>query len=129
MIGLKKYFEVPSSFYGEEMKKRHNSSLFRADTIELGIGPGHMTPLSFNLGTSFCKWGLLTAALKEQPIDEEMYRIFIESIDCIIKKVMYHRGLPKQRMFLKSHLLIAARELEPNFLQLYEIQWNVFIVL
>ena len=91
-----------------------------------------MTPLSFNLGTSFYKWGLLTAALKEHPIDEEMYKIFIESIDCIIKKVMYHRGLPKQRIFLnKSHLLIAAKELEQrydgaNFLQLYGIQWNVF---
>ena len=44
-----------------------------------------------------------------------MYRIFIESIDCIIKKVMYHRGLPKQRLFLKCHLLIAARELEQRY--------------
>ena len=112
MTGLKKYFEVPSSFFGKEMKKRHNSNLFRADTIELAIGPGHMTPLSFNLGTSFCKWGLLTSALKEQPMDEEMYKIFIESIDCVMKKVMHHRGLPKQRMFFKTHLLIAARELE-----------------
>ena len=28
---------------------------------------------------------------------------------------MYHRCLPKQRMFLKSHLLIAARELEQRY--------------
>ena len=32
-----------------------------------------------------------------------------------MKKVMYHRGLPKQRMFIKCHLLIVARELERRY--------------
>ena len=115
MIGLKKYFDVPPPIFGDEMKKRHMSNSFKTETWELALGLGHMTPLSVSLGASFCKWGYLFCALKEQPVDREFCKIFVELNDCIMKKVMYHRGLPKQRMFIKTHLLIVARELEQRY--------------
>ena len=116
MLGLKKYFDSPSSFfYGEEMKKRHNSSLFKTDTWEVALGMMHVTPISANLGASFMKWGLLNSALQGQPVDKEFCKLFVEFNDCIMKKVMYHRGLPKQRLFIKGHLLIVARELEQRY--------------
>ena len=115
MIGLKKYFDVPPPIFGEEMKKRHTSNFFKTETWELAVGLGHMTVLSVSLGASFCKWGYLFSSLKEQPVDREFCKIFVELNDCIMKKVMYHRGLPKQRMFIKTHLLIIARELEQRY--------------
>ena len=74
-----------------------------------------MTFLTMNLGTSFLKWGFVHTPLKEVSVDREVCKIFIELNDCIMKKVMYHRGLPKQRMFIKTHLLIIARELEQRY--------------
>ena len=115
MIGLKKYFEDSSSLYSEEVKKRHNSSLFKTDSLEASLGVTHMVALSCNLGVSFMKWGFLSSAQKEQPVDREFCKIFIELNDCVIKKVMFHRGLPNQRIFIKSHMLIVARELEQRY--------------
>ena len=114
-IGLKKYFDVPSSVFGEEMKKRHNSNCFKTDTWEMAIGLEHVFLLTCNLGTSFMKWGLVFSALKEQPVDREFCKVFLEYSDCVMKKVIYHRGLPKQQMFFKSHMLIVARELEQRY--------------
>ena len=114
-VGLKNYFEAPSSIFGEEMKKRHNTNYFKTETSETPIGILHMTVLSCNLGSSFGKWGFLTSSLKDQPVDREFCNLFIELNDCIMKKVLFHRGLPKQRMFIKSHMLIIARELEQRY--------------
>ena len=74
-----------------------------------------MNLLAYNLGVSFCKWGFPQSSLKDQPVDREYCKSFIELNDCIMKKVMYHRGSPKQRMFIKTHLLIIARELEQRY--------------
>jgi len=115
MIGLKKYYEAPSSFFGEEVKKYHNGNFFKSDTWEVVLGVDHMTLLSWHLGASFFKWGFLQSALKEQPVDKEFCKIFLEFNDCIMKKVMYHRGLPKQQMFIKGHFLIVAKELEQRY--------------
>ena len=112
MTGLRNYFKVP---FGEEVKKRHNNSFFKTETWDMALGLGHMIFLSMNLGASFLKWGLPNSALKEHPVDREFCKIFVELNDCIMKKVMYHRGLPKQRMFIKTHLLIVAKELEQRY--------------
>ena len=114
-MGLKKYFEVPPPMFGEEFKKRHNVSLFRTETWEIILGIEPMNLLACNLGASFCKWGFLQSSLKDQPVDREYCKSFIELNDHIMKKVMYHRGSPKQRMFIKTHLLIIARELEQRY--------------
>ena len=97
------------------MKKRHNTNYFKTETSETPIGILHMTVLSCNLGTSFYKWGFLSSSLKEQPVDREFCKVFVELNDCIMKKVLYHRGFPKQRMFIKTHMLVVARELEQRY--------------
>ena len=115
-IGLKNYFDGPLPIFGEEMKKRHISNYFLTDTWELALGIGHMLPLSVALGASFSKWGYMFSAMKDQPVDREFCcKTFIELNDCMMKKVMYHRGSPKQQMFIKTHLLIIARELEQRY--------------
>ena len=48
-IGLKSYFGAPSSVFGEEMKKHHNTNYFKTETSETPIGILHMTVLSCNL--------------------------------------------------------------------------------
>ena len=111
MTGLR----PPIMIIEEEVKKRHNPNFFKTGTWEVALGLGHMMLFSFNLGASFFKWGLPNAALKEQPVDREFCKIFVELNDSIMKKVMYHRGLPKQRMFIKTHLLLVARELEQRY--------------
>ena len=115
MIGLKQYFENASLMYGEEMKKRHNSSLFKVDTVEMATALSHMALLSCNLGIQFMKWAFVGSALKDQPVDREIGKYFIEFTDCIMRKVMYHRGLPNQQIFVKTHMLIVARELEKRY--------------
>ena len=116
MIGLKQFFEdFSSNFYGEEMKKRHNGRFFKTDTWEFPLGITHMVVLSCNLGISFMKWGFVGSTLKEQPVDRVFCKIFIELNDCILKKVMFHRGSPNQQIFIKSHMLIVARELEQQY--------------
>ena len=115
LMELKQYFEVPRSMFGEEYKKRHNVSLFRTETWEAIIGIEPMNLLAYSLGVSFCKWGCPQSSLKDQPVDTEYCKRFIELNDYIMKKVMYHRGSSKQRMFIKTHLLIIARELEQRY--------------
>ena len=48
IIGIKKYFEVPSAAFGEEVKKRHNSNCFKTDTRDVAVGVEHMVLLSYN---------------------------------------------------------------------------------
>ena len=116
MIGFKKYFESPS-YYGEEMKKYHNINLFKSETLEVPVGIGHniMGLASFALGASFFKRTLTCSVLKNQPVDREFCKIILEFIYHIMKKVMYHRGLSKQRMFIKLHSLLIAKELEQRY--------------
>ena len=112
MIGLKKYFETNLSMFGEETEKRHDGNPFKTNTFEVAVEVAHMSFLSCNLGASFMKWASVCCNLKDQPMDREIVNIFIEFTDRIMKKVMYHRGLPNQQIFVKTHMLIAARELE-----------------
>jgi len=58
---------------------------------------------------------LIVYTLKEQPVDREYCKIILELSYHIMKKVMYHRGLPNQQMFIKSHSLIVVKELEQQY--------------
>jgi len=115
MIGLQKYFEGPPPSFGEEAKKRHNVNLFKPETFEIPAGIGHMGLAMFSLGISFFKQRYIDCNLKEQPVDREYCKIILELSHHIMKKVMYHRGLSNQRMFIKSHSLIVAKELEQQY--------------
>ena len=61
------------------------------------------------------KWGLAFSVLKDEPVDREFGKLSMEFYNCIMKKVMYHRGLPNQQIFVKTHMLIIARELEQRY--------------
>ena len=115
-LGLDKRIEalVYSSF-GEEVKKRHTINLFRSDTWENVLGSGLMIFFSQSLGCSFFKWGFIFSRLKNHPIDEEFCKCFVELNDCILKKVIYYRGTPKQRTMIKGHFLFAAKVLEQQY--------------
>jgi len=64
---------------------------------------------SRNLGSSFFNWEFIDFSLKENPIDEEFCNFFVELSNCIMKKVIYYRGSPKQRVLIKGHFLFAAK--------------------
>jgi len=115
-LGLKKYFEpIPHTIMGEEVQKRHNFSLFRADTSDTNLGIAHMTWLSAFLGCSFFKWGFVFCSLKDHPVDEEFCKDFVKLNDQVIRKVIYHCGTPKQRMLIKGHFLLAAQILVQHY--------------
>ena len=117
MLGVDKHMETRYlSGFGEEFRKRHNFSLYKSDTWEVILGSGHLlTMLCEYLGCSFFKWGFVFSVLKNHPVDKQFCKCFVELNDCIMKKVMYHRGSPKQRVMVKGHFLFAAKILEKNY--------------
>ena len=63
----------------------------------------HINIFSWCLGSSFFKWGYSYAKL-EEPIDEKFYNSsFLLFTSHAMRKVMYLRGSPKQRVLLKGH--------------------------
>ena len=44
-------------------------TFLKTNTWGVALGPTHMIFLTYNLGTSFMKWGLLASALKDQEVD------------------------------------------------------------
>jgi len=55
---------------------------------------GHMGFFAmFSLSTSFFKQKFIECTLKEQPVDREFCKIILEFI---MKKAIYHGGLPNQ---------------------------------
>ena len=67
------------------------------------------------LGSSFFNWGFISSSLKDHPIDEEFCKCFVELSDHIMKKVIYHRGSPKQHVLIKGHFLFAAKSVEQHY--------------
>ena len=116
ILGMDKHFEASfCAAYSKEYKKRHNVNLFGCETWEVTLGLGLMIFYSRNLGSSFFNWGFINSSLKNHPIDEEFCKCFVELSDCIMKKVIYHRGSPKQRVIIKGHFLFAAKVLEERY--------------
>ena len=117
MLGIDKHLEARFlSGSGEELRKRHNIDLCKSDTWEVILGSGHLlTFLCQYLGCSFFKWGFVFSALKNHPVDKQFCKCFVDLNYCIMKKVMYHRGSPKQRLVIKGHCLFAAKYLEENY--------------
>ena len=113
LLGLKE--SLLYSACGGEYKKRHNVSLYGCETWEVVLGFTHMTHFSKYLGASFFKWGSIGSSLKDHPIDEEFCKCFVELSDRVMKKVVYHRGSPKQRVLIKGHFLFAAKVLEQRY--------------
>ena len=117
ILGIDRHMEARFlSGSSEEIRKRHNIDLYKSDTWEVILGSGHLlTFLCQYLGCSFFKWGFVFSALKNHPVDKQLCKCFVDVNDCIMKKVMYHRGLPMQRLVIKGHCLFAAKYLEKNY--------------
>ena len=95
------------NMYGDEGKKYHKSDTSRTDSLDFLVRAWHFVGLSWFLGTSFMRWGFCLVSL-EEPIDEWFCNSFLQFTDSIMKKVMYHRGQPGQRVLVKGHFLMAA---------------------
>ena len=112
-IKMERFGEL--NILGTEAKKRHVFNLFTSDTWDTIFGALHLNQVILYLGISFMKWGYPFARL-QQPIDEELYiNEFIKYTDSVLKKVMYHRGIPAQRVLIKGHFLLAAQALEEKY--------------
>ena len=82
--------------------------------MEITAGAWHFTYVSWNIGIDFIKWGFPFASLIE-PTDDNYLNSFNQYTNSIIKKVMYYRGKPSQRMLVKGHFLIATNTLQKRF--------------
>jgi len=103
-----------SRVIGKEAKKRTVFNIYKSDAWDGVLSSSHKTWLiSQNLGCRFYKYGFVTCTLKE--MDEDFCKCFIKGSDCILKKVVYHRGLPKQRVLIKGHFLFAAKTFEQHY--------------
>ena len=101
--------------FGTEAIKRHEVGFSKAATWGSLIGTWHIKLFSWCLGSSFFKWGYSYAKL-EEPIDEEFYSSSILLFtNHVMRKVIYLRGSPKQRVLLKGHFLLSAESLKQQY--------------
>ena len=103
-----------NQLFGSEARKRHNFSLDRTESMEITAGAWHFTYVTWNMGIDFMKWGFPFAPLTE-PTNDHYLNSFNQYTDSIMKKVMYHRGKPSQRMLVKGHFLIATNALQKRY--------------
>ena len=114
-FGVKQqHFEVSNPF-GIEAKKRHEFNFSKTDTWDGLVGVWHVNLFSWCLGSSFFNWGYSYAKL-EEPVDENFYNnSFLLFTNHMMRKVIYLRGSPKQRVLLKGHFLLAAESLKQQY--------------
>ena len=99
----------------KEFDKRHTTDMQRTDTSEIFAAMWHFNAVSWFLGVDFMKWGFSFAKYINKPIDNQFCSSFVQYNDLIMKKVLYHRGIPAQRMLVKSHFLMVANELAQRY--------------
>ena len=109
-----KQHNVENMMYSSEVKKRHNFSLTKTETWEVAVGTWHFIYLSMYMGSDFMIWGF-PGSSTAKPTDDHFVKSFYKFTDSIMKKVVYHRGRPSQRILIKGHFLIAANGLQQRF--------------
>ena len=116
LIGMDKLIDTPSdTLYGTEFKKRHNINMLTTDSLDILVSDVfHHMFLSWYLGWRFMKWGMPLSTIKG-PIDEQLCESRFYYINALMKKVMYNRGKPSQRMLVKGHFLRNAHEFERQY--------------
>ena len=98
---------IQRKLYGGEGKKHHNFDSSKTDSLDFFVRSWHFGGLSRYLGTSFMKWGFCYVPLDE-PIDEWFCNNLLKFTDSIMRKIIYYRGKPGQRILIKGHFLIHA---------------------
>jgi len=113
-VGAHKEFTNTNAMFGVESRKRHNASLTRTETWDVVLGSWLFMYTSWFLGINFMKWGMPFAMLSSAT-DYHFVKCFCQFTDHVLKKVMYHRGKPTQRILVKAHCLIIADTLEKHY--------------
>ena len=98
-----------------EFQKRHDTDVLRTGTFEIGAAVWHFTFISWYLGADFMKWGHVIVNRIDGPTDNQFCSSFVQYCDLTVKKVLYHHGVPTQRLFVKGHFLMAANELAHRY--------------
>jgi len=112
-LGLGEYF-FNKSFFGKEGNKYHQFILLKPESWGFMLHSWRFGLCDLCLGSSFMVWAHSFSRVQE-PIDKDMVRNFLPITDCMMKKVMYYRGKSQQRMLLKGHLLLNARNIELRY--------------
>ena len=112
-LRLQEYF-YNNSLFGTEGNKHHQFVFLKPETWGFMLHSWRFGCCEFCLGSSFMIWGHSFARIPE-PIDEHLVWNFLPVTDCMMKKVMYYRGKPKQRMLLKGHFLLNAKNIEQQY--------------
>ena len=100
--------------FGVDAKKHHEYNFSKTDTWDGLVYTWHISYCSWWLGSAFFTWGFSLAKL-EEPIDEKLYSSFLLFTNHVMRKVMYSRGSPKQRVLIKGHFLLAAEALKQQY--------------
>jgi len=101
------------SIFGPESIKRHDSVILKTDTWDSLARFWHFGVLSLYLGSSFMCWGFsFIKSHNPKYHNEQFFQSFVLFTNCMMKKVLYYRGKPNQRMLIKGHFLLNAKILE-----------------
>ena len=104
-----------SSYFGTEFNKRHNLNISKTDTWSSMVEAWHLSVFSVFLGSSFMSWGYSYAKPKDGPIDQKFFSSFLLFTNHVIRKVVYLRGKPNQRLLLKGRYLEVAEALKQQY--------------
>ena len=94
-----------------ELDKRHSQDIQRTGSIDIIAAVWHFSLMSWYLGIDFVKWGFSFVNLIDKPTDKRFSSSLVQYCDSTVKKVLYHRGMPTQRVLVKGHFLMVANEL------------------
>jgi len=104
------------SIFGQESFKRHVAVLLKPDTWDFLLRFWHFGVISFYLDASFFCWGFSFSKLDDPHCHhEDFFQRFVPFTDCMMKKVMYYRGNPKQRILIKGHFVVNASTFERQY--------------
>ena len=98
-----------------EFHKRHTVEMHRTGRFDMNAVAWHFNAISLYLGVDFMKWSFPLVQLTESPIDSQFCSSLVQYYDLTVKKVLYHRGTPTQRVFVKGHFLVIANELAQRY--------------
>ena len=104
-----------SSYFGTEANKRHHLDLSKTDSWNTLAEAWHLNFFSAFLGSSFMSWAYSYAKLDDQPIDQKFLSSFLALTHPMMKKCVYMRGKPNQRVLLKGRFLEVAEALKQQY--------------
>ncbi|XP_065909040.1 uncharacterized protein [Dysidea avara] len=102
------------NLFGKEATKHHALVISKSETWDSILQFWYLGICYTYLGSSFMCWAWLYTRF-DRPMNEDYFRNFVPFTSCVMKKVMYYRGKPNQRMLVKGHFLGCAKPLEQHY--------------